>query len=112
MSDNSRQLDSWEFRQFAELLDIEHKTSSPRYPLSNGRAENVVKTVKKPFNKARKVGHTEYQALLDWMNTPTEGIGLSPAQRLFGRRCTLMPTTLRGTMETKAPDIGDSDPCV
>ena len=32
-------------------------------------------------------------ALLDWRNTPTEGIGSSPAQRFLGRRCkTLLPT--------------------
>ena len=30
-------------------------------------------------------------ALLDWRNTPTEGVGTSPAQRFLGR--TLLPTT-------------------
>ena len=94
MSDNGRQFDFWEFRQFAEKLDIEYITSSSRYPQRNGCAENALKTVKKLFKKAREVGHTEYQALLYWRNTPTEGIGFSPALRLFGRRChTLMPTT-------------------
>jgi len=30
--------------------------------------------------------------LLDWTNTPTEGVGTSPAQQFFGRRCkTLLP---------------------
>ena len=32
-------------------------------------------------------------ALLDWRNTPSEGMSTSPAQRLMGRRCkTLLPT--------------------
>ena len=37
----------------------------------------------------------EFQALLDWRNTPIEGVGTSPAQRLMGTRCckTLLPTT-------------------
>ena len=44
---NDRQFDSWEFEQFAEKLGIEHITSSPRYPQSNGRAKNVEKCLKK-----------------------------------------------------------------
>ena len=52
VSDYGRQFDSWEFRQFAEKLDIEHITSSPRYPQSNDHAENAVKTVKK--NSSRR----------------------------------------------------------
>ena len=66
MLDSGRQFDSWEFMQFAEKLDIEHITSSPRYPQSNSHAKNAVKTVKKLFEKAREVGHTEYQALFYW----------------------------------------------
>ena len=48
-----------------------------------------MKTVKKLF---RESGQSEFLALLDWRNTPTEGFGTSPAQRLMGRRCkTLVP---------------------
>jgi len=45
-----------------------------------------------PFTQiAEKMVH---QALLDWRNTPTAGMGTSPAQRLIGRCCrTLLPTT-------------------
>ena len=94
VSDNGKQFDSWEFMQFTEKLDIEHMISSPRYPQSNGHAENEVITVKKLFKKAREVGHIAYQALFYCRNTPTEGIGLFPAQRLLGKRChTLVPTT-------------------
>ena len=72
---------------------ILNTTSRTRYPQNNGHAENAVKTVKKPLKKVREVGHTEYQALPDWRNTPTEEIRFSPAQRLFGRCCSPMPTT-------------------
>ena len=43
--------------------------------------------------KANADGRDVYLALLDWRNTPTEGIGSSTAQRLFGHRTrTLLPT--------------------
>ena len=51
-----------------------------------------MKTVKRLFTKCRESGQSEFLALLDWRNTPTEGFGNSPAQRLMGRRCkTLAP---------------------
>ena len=56
--------------------------------------ENSVKTIKRLFSKCRESGQSEYLALLDWCNTPSEGIGTSPAQRFLGRRCrTLLPIT-------------------
>ena len=79
--------------QFASA-GFEHVTSSPRYPQSNGKAENAVKTVKRLFSKCQETGQSEFLSLLDWRNTPTEGVGTSPAQRFLGRRCrTLLPMT-------------------
>ena len=67
-------------------------TSSLWYPQSNGKAENVVKTVKLLFKKCKDAGQSEFLALLDLCNTPTEGIGTSLAQCLMERRCrTLLP---------------------
>ena len=94
VTDNGPQYASEEFARFATEWQFEHVTSSPECPRSNGRAENAVKTVKRLFTKCREDGTSEFQALLDWRNTPTEGVGTSPAQRLMGRRCkTLLPTT-------------------
>ena len=46
------------------------------------------------FEKCKNSGVSEFQALLDWRNTPTDGMATSPAQRLIGRRCrTLLPTS-------------------
>ncbi|KAL9976432.1 hypothetical protein ACROYT_G013732 [Oculina patagonica] len=74
------------------IESFEHKTSSPTYPQSNGKAEKAVQTVKNLFRKCKASGTSEFQALLDWRNTPTAGIGTSPAQRLMGRPCkTLLP---------------------
>ena len=94
MTDNGPPFNSAEFRQFAEKFDFRHQTSSPGYPQSNGKAESAVKILKNLMIKAEADGRDAYLALLDWRNTPTESIGSSPAQRLFGRRTrTLLPTT-------------------
>ena len=91
---NGPQFSSAEFAVFAKTWMFQHTTSSPYHPQSNGKAENAVKTVKRLFTKCQQSGHkrSEFLALLDWRNTPTEGVGTSPAQRLMGRRCkTLLP---------------------
>ena len=55
-SDNGPPFSSDEFRSFVLELDIRHVTSSPRYPQSNGKAENAVKTVKNLMRKAMADG--------------------------------------------------------
>jgi len=93
ITDNGSQFASSAFTAFVSEWQFEHCTSSPRYPQSNGRAENAVKTCKNLMKKAKTDGQDPLLALLDWRNTPTEGIGTSPAQRLMGRRTrTLLPT--------------------
>ena len=92
ITDNGPQFASAEFAVFAKTWMLQHTTSSPYHPQSNGKAENAVKTVKRLFTKRRESGQSEFLALLDWRNMPTEGVGTSPAQRLMGRRCkTLLP---------------------
>ena len=94
VTDNGPQFASDEFAKFAKVWSFKQVTSSPRYPQSNGKAENAVKTVKRLFTKSKASGGSECLALLDWRNTPTEGVGTSPAQRLMGRHCkTLLPVT-------------------
>ena len=79
--------------KFSELYELDHITSSLAYPQSNGKAENSVKTAKRIMLKALEAGTDYYLGFLDFRNTPTEGLGTSPAQRLFGRRTkTLLPT--------------------
>lgn len=77
---------SQEFKRFAERYDFQHVTSSPRYPQSNGRAENAVKIVKRLLTKAKDDNSDPLLAILEWRNIPSEHSGLSPAQILFGRR--------------------------
>ncbi|PFX28252.1 hypothetical protein AWC38_SpisGene7017 [Stylophora pistillata] len=66
---------------------FEHNTSSLAYPHSNGKAENAVQPVKNLLTKCKASKASEFQALLDWHNTPTVGIGTSPAQRLMDHCC-------------------------
>ena len=94
MSDNGPPFNSYEFQQFASNYDMVHVTSSPHYPQSNGKVENAIKTAKSLLKKSKAARSDIYLALLEWRNTPSEGLQSSPAQRMFGRQTrTLIPTT-------------------
>ena len=49
---------------------VNHITSSPHYPQSNGPAETFVQTVKSLFYKAREEGADLYKALMIYCNMP------------------------------------------
>ena len=72
VTDNGAQFSSADVSVFAQTWGFDHVTSSPRYPQSNGKAENDVKTVKRLFKKCKDAGQSEFFALLDWRNTPTD----------------------------------------
>ena len=86
ISDNGPPFNSADFAEFAELYDFEHITSSPGFAQSNGKAENAIKTAKRLLSKAKEDKKDPYLSLLDWRNTPSEGLDCSPCQRLFSRR--------------------------
>ena len=93
VTDNAPQFVSRDIHEFSVDWEFEHVTSSPIYPKSNGKAESSVKVAKNLFKKALKDGKDPWLALLDQRNTPTEGLGSSPAQRLMSRRTRgLLPT--------------------
>ncbi|XP_022793604.1 uncharacterized protein K02A2.6-like [Stylophora pistillata] len=108
MSDNGPPLNSHDFLQFATNYDREHVTSSLHYPQSNGKVENTIKTAKCLLNKSKAARSDIYLVLLEWRNTPSEGLQSSPAQRMFGRRTrTLIPTTsqlLKPKIVEEVPD--------
>ena len=64
VTDNGPQFSSAEFTTFAQSWGLNHITSSPHYPQSNGKAENAVKTVKRLFRKCQESRESEYLALL------------------------------------------------
>ena len=93
-SDNGPPFNLNEFSAFAAMYEFENVTSLPEYPQSNGKVENAVKTSHNLMKKAASTNSDSQLALLDWRNTPTEGMKSSPAQRMFGRcTITLLPTT-------------------
>lgn len=90
-SDNGpqfRKIQGSEFQKFAESWGFEHRTSSPRYPQSNGFVEVAVGIIKRSL---KKTGDS-YVALQAYRSTPL-GNGYSPAELLMGRRLrTSLPT--------------------
>ena len=88
MSDNGPPLNSENFKVYSEEWDFNHITSSPyhRKGQSSIKVENAVKTCKSLLKKARDDKQDPLLSILEWCNTPTEGMGASPAQLLYGRR--------------------------
>ncbi len=88
-SDNGPQFTAGKLQRFFKEWGIIHKTSSPHYPQSNGKAEVTVKLVKKMIGaswKNKRVDEDKLcKALLQYRNTPCGRDNLSPAQKLFGQ---------------------------
>ena len=79
MTDNGPWFTSKEFCRFRSSWRFQHVASSQHYPQSNGKAEIAVKTIKRLRMKCAKSGQSEFRALLDWRNSPTEGMSISSA---------------------------------
>ncbi|UYV61878.1 K02A2.6-like [Cordylochernes scorpioides] len=86
-SDNGPQFSSQEFRSWTKRWNIEHSTSSPHFPQSNGLAEAAVKAIKYLISKTTTNGNlksdTFLESLMEFRNTP-KAEGRSPAQIVFG----------------------------
>ena len=85
-SDNGPCYSSQEFRFFMQNWLIEHRTSSPHYPQSNGLAGSMVKVSKNLIEKAIRQDLPWNQLLLDYRCTPISSEIPSPAEILFGRK--------------------------
>ena len=80
------------FAEFAKEWNLDHNTSSPRNPRSNGQAEATVKIVKGLLTKAKYSGQDPHLALLAYRNTPIDAHFRSPAEMLYQRNiCTTLP---------------------
>ena len=86
ISDNGPPFNSEDFKSFSKEWDFHFITSSPYHAQCNGRVENAVKTCESLLLKARADKRDPLLALLEWRNTPTEGMNASPTQLLYGRR--------------------------
>ena len=85
-SDNGPCYSSQEFKFFMQNWLVEHRTSSPHYPQSNGLAESMVKVSKNLIEKAVKQDLPWNRLLLDYRCTPISSEIPSPAEILFGRK--------------------------
>ena len=94
VSYNGPQYVSEEFCTFAAKWDFEHQTSALGHQNANRKTEAAVKAAKLMVRKCKKSQTDPYLVLLEIRNTPTQGLGSSPAQRLLNRRTrTLLPTS-------------------
>ena len=85
-SDNGPQFMATQFAEFAQSWGFDHRTSSPEYAQANGKAEAAVKSAKNIMQKAAYANTDGWLAILEYRNTPTQGLDCSPAQRFYGRR--------------------------
>ena len=94
ISDNGPQFTAAQFQTFLSEWEIQHHTSAPGHPNANGKAESGVKAAKQMRETVNEATLIPSWHLLEIRNTPTQGAGSSPSQRLINRRTrTLLPMT-------------------
>ena len=103
-SDNGPCYSSREFHNFLSFYQIDHVTSSPHYPQSNGFSEALVGIAKKLMDKSVKDGKPWNYGLMQYRTTPISSTLPSPLEMLAGRRpCSTLPqlpSTTGKNMET------------
>ena len=90
----------YSFAQFCQVRKINHKTSRPLYPQSNGLAEKTVQTAKRLLTKALKTNRDPYRSALEYCNTPIGPEG-SSAQSLMARRFRVLIPMTNATADFK-----------
>lgn len=83
-SDNGPQFVNKNFHDFLSTWEIQHITSTPTYPQSNGFVERHIQTIKNLLKKTLFEDKDLYLTLLEYRNTPIAYNIPSPAQLLFG----------------------------
>ena len=78
---------------FLSFYQVDHITSSPHYPQSNGFAEALVGITKKLMEKSVKEGKPWNFGLLQYRTTPISSTPLSPLEMLTGKKATLKPSS-------------------
>ena len=73
------------FTNLMQEYSVNHITSSPHYPQSNGLAEKFVQIVKNVFYKAREEGIDLHKSWIIYHNTPLTSNLQSPMQMLQNR---------------------------
>ena len=82
ISDNGPCYTAEVFTNLMREYNVNHITSSPHYPQSNGLAEKYVQLVKNFFYKAKEEGKDLFKCLMVYCNTPLSNTLWSPMQIL------------------------------
>lgn len=100
VSDNGTCFTSQEFQAFLKQNGIQHITSAPFHPASNGLAERAVQSFKQGMKKITgdTIDTRLARFLFNYRITPQTTTGLSPAEMLMSRR-------LRSTLDLLLPDV-------
>ena len=103
-SDNGPCYSSRVFHNFLSFYQVDHLTSSPHYPQSNGFVEALVGIAKKLMQKSVKDGKPWNYGLMQYTNTPISSTLPSPLEMLTGREphssLPQLPSTIRKNVET------------
>ena len=73
------------FTNMSKECSVNHTTSSPHYPQSNGLAEKFIQIVMNLFHKAKEEGKDMFKSLMIYHNTPLSSSVQSPMQILQSR---------------------------
>lgn len=104
VSDNGPPYNSREFKDFCQEWGIDHTTSSPYMPRSNGLAERSVQTVKKMLVKCEEDKSDPYIALLHYRTSPKEGLP-SPSELLMSRQLRTKIPSIQSYFEPKLINV-------
>ena len=103
-SDNGPCYSSKEFHNFLSFYQVDHVTSSPHHPQSNGFAEALVDITKTLMEKSVKEGKLWNYGLLQYRTTPISSTLPSPLEMLTGRKpyssLPQLPSSIGHNMDT------------
>ena len=106
VTDNGPQYSSQDFKNFTTSYGIEHITSSPLYPQSNGFSERMVQTIKNILEKCQEEGGDPYLGVLSYRATPVDHHLKSPAELLTHRKFkTLLPMPHRENLAADSVQV-------
>ena len=106
VSDNASVFTSSEFKEFLHMNGIQHTTSAPYHPSTNGLAEKAVQTFKQAMRKQHS-GSVETKIsrfLLQYRITPHSTTGETPCKLLMGRELRSHLSLMHPQLSSKVQD--------